>query len=155
MLFVILIWFQHTAARRRLGPANELLRHPHLCFNTQPPEGGWQRFLRPGALHIVSTHSRPKAAGSLKPLKLSWLKCFNTQPPEGGWIRCPLRGHTLPGFQHTAARRRLVPCYRDRAPSKGVSTHSRPKAAGRRVEQVANHRFVSTHSRPKAAGLKA
>ena len=33
----------------------------------------------------VSTHSRPKAAGSRH---LSWGKrqmCFNTQPPEGGW----------------------------------------------------------------------
>ena len=35
--------------------------------------------------------------------------CFNTQPPEGGWFTACLRGNTV-----------------------AVSTHSRPKAAGRR-----------------------
>ena len=171
---MILIWFQHTAARRRLGPANELLRHPHLCFNTQPPEGGWQRFLRPGALHIVSTHSRPKAAGSLKPLKLSWLKCFNTQPPEGGWLVLLCMIFPFTRFQHTAARRRLDTLPSSWAYAARVSTHSRPKAAGSVLQgpctfqrrfntqppeggwarQPAQSGFdrVSTHSRPKAAG---
>ena len=33
-------------------------------FNTQPPEGGWvMRLVLVYRLHIVSTHSRPKAAG--------------------------------------------------------------------------------------------
>ena len=35
------------------------------CFNTQPPEGGWQ--LKRQAF-FLSFHS------------------FNTQPPEGGWF---------------------------------------------------------------------
>ena len=35
---------------------------------------------------------------------------------------------------------------------KEVSTHSRPKAAGRRALWRGQLRFVSTHSRPKAAG---
>ena len=34
-----------------------------------------------------------------------------------------------------------------------VSTHSRPKAAGKSVEDLARVYEVSTHSRPKAAGL--
>ena len=34
-----------------------------FCFNTQPPEGGWQAYLSCAYLHT----------------------CFNTQPPEGGW----------------------------------------------------------------------
>ena len=34
-----------------------------ICFNTQPPEGGWQN---------------PKSEGCGK-------NSFNTQPPEGGW----------------------------------------------------------------------
>ena len=34
-----------------------------LCFNTQPPEGGW--------FHLNKTHIT--------------IKGFNTQPPEGGW----------------------------------------------------------------------
>ena len=33
----------------------------------------------------VSTHSRPKAAGSLRLYKRALGYCFNTQPPEGGW----------------------------------------------------------------------
>ena len=34
------------------------------CFNTQPPEGGWGRQLAEALpAMIVSTHSRPKAAG--------------------------------------------------------------------------------------------
>ena len=33
-------------------------------FNSQPPEGGWDVFIRPDQLGTeVSTHSRPKAAG--------------------------------------------------------------------------------------------
>ena len=37
--------------------------------------------------------------------------------------------------------------------SGGVSTHSRPKAAGRTGENHEATRIVSTHSRPKAAGF--
>ena len=77
-------------------------------FNTQPPEGGW--FNQDGRAVFfddVSTHSRPKAAGSRpfinraqarfqhtaarRRLGLPWragrrrMSRFNTQPPEGGW----------------------------------------------------------------------
>ena len=62
-----LLSFQHTAARRRL--ASNLLTAVvrMLCFNTQPPEGGWVRrgWIAAGKT-FVSTHSRPKAAGYLK-----------------------------------------------------------------------------------------
>ena len=58
-------------------------------------------------------------------------------------------------FQHTAARRRLVPNTVRRAGGDYVSTHSRPKAAGQMVELNQNRQMVSTHSRPKAAGLQA
>ena len=34
---------------------------------------------------LVSTHSRPKAAGSEKARALNNTLSFNTQPPEGGW----------------------------------------------------------------------
>ena len=36
-----------------------------IGFNTQPPEGGWSRFIKTERFFIVSTHSRPKAAGGL------------------------------------------------------------------------------------------
>ena len=38
-----------------------------MCFNTQPPEGGWQ-FPRN---------------------QIQAMDSFNTQPPEGGWHRLP------------------------------------------------------------------
>ncbi len=33
------------------------------CFNSQPPEGGWEVNRTVMAAMLVSTHSRPKAAG--------------------------------------------------------------------------------------------
>ena len=80
-----LVMFQHTAARRRLA-----LTSPAIPI-----------------LQSVSTHSRPKAAGSIPSKSRANPPCFNTQPPEGGW-------------------RADLPL----ALYKEVSTHSRPKAAG-------------------------
>ena len=57
-------------------------------FNTQPPEGGWAIGATPRVCETVSTHSRPKAAGHIGLLLLSTFLGFNTQPPEGGWFRC-------------------------------------------------------------------
>ena len=36
-----------------------------ICFNTQPPEGGWRSRPLMYWVMVVSTHSRPKAAGSV------------------------------------------------------------------------------------------
>ena len=55
--------------------------------------------------------------------------CFNTQPPEGG---CNGNGSA--------------------AKASGVSTRSRPKAAGKNASRFARIYEVSTRSRPKAAG---
>ena len=72
--------FQHAAARRRLGPSSlgRVLRN--FCFNTQPPEGGWEDALESLFSNMVSTHSRLKAAVSRS--------CFLP---------------TIKVFQHTAA----------------------------------------------------
>ena len=104
-----------------------------LSFNTQPPEGGWvEVFSVFKSQRLVSTHSRPKAAGSnfcslglcfafqhtaarrrLALIFALWVCVlrFNTQPPEGGWGDPPGAFATWQAdrFQHTAARRRLVP----------------------------------------------
>ncbi|EET43552.1 hypothetical protein NEISICOT_02640 [Neisseria sicca ATCC 29256] len=145
--------FQHTAARRRLGQHIDYSLHPKLRFNTQPPEGGWNRreakkcphgwFQHTAARrrlgkftnhHMmpdgVSTHSRPKAAGFLPRRRMQQRHSFNTQPPEGGWQDI---------FLFPLAHIR-------------VSTHSRPKAAGAHVDVDNPRPEVSTHSRPKAAG---
>ena len=58
-----------------------------MSFNTQPPEGGWFQLLHQGTHITVSTHSRPKAAGR----------------NSTAWRLAKSK------FQHTAARRRLVP----------------------------------------------
>ena len=125
----------------------QLVRHG---FNTQPPEGGWHS--------QADSPTQPKG--------------FNTQPPEGGWLILCQAKHGLQ-FQHTAARRRLAVsrliylpliCFNTQPPEGGwllnvyynpdvgVSTHSRPKAAGQGLTGPQGQRGVSTHSRPKAAG---
>ena len=123
----------------------------------------------------VSTHSRPKAAGSFCQIQKDQIICFNTQPPEGGWMAGYYAQEDKAQFQHTAARRRLVHLIPNLCRPQNVSTHSRPKAAGmvetrRCLSMVCFNtqppeggwillmrdflfpRRVSTHSRPKAAG---
>ena len=79
----------------------------------------------------VSTHSRPKAAGTNE----FYLEIYEK-------------------FQHTAARRRLASSLFKIMDTTRVSTHSRPKAAGcRKSSRDLLHSMVSTHSRPKAAGF--
>ena len=125
--------FQHTAARRRLV-VRSVPQYPSLCrFNTQPPEGGWVfTGLVRAVFAVVSTHSRPKAAGlflaSRRAMnagfqhtaarrrlasitKAAWMPMgFNTQPPEGGWMGRLVDLEIISVFQHTAARRRLGHC---------------------------------------------
>ena len=87
MISGLTISFQHTAARRRLD-REKMKKRGFFCFNTQPPEGGWMssiswmwmstlfqhtaarrrlervRYVQVSKI-IVSTHSRPKAAGQV------------------------------------------------------------------------------------------
>ncbi len=145
-------------------------------FNTQPPEGGWVhehltkpmmktfqhtaarrrlglRFVRIVDVVFVSTHSRPKAAGPprFETGCKGWFQHTAARRRLGSCLAyCPNR---LGVFQHTAARRRLgQPKIRER-PRCCVSTHSRPKAAGRGRLLQGRLILVSTHSRPKAAGI--
>ena len=109
MSLTAVLWgFQHTAARRRLADTLKPLS-VNGSFNTQPPEGGWVNAQDMDLNQIiVSTHSRPKAAGVARVQAGGSVQSFNTQPPEGGWL---------------AEAEKLVNRIR-------VSTHSRPKAAG-------------------------
>ena len=84
--FAVPFWFQHTAARRRLGDFIRSSMAFSRSFNTQPPEGGWLFNYRP----------------------LRRITSFNTQPPEGGWLVEAMMVQAFFMFQHTAARRRLV-----------------------------------------------
>ena len=102
------MWFQHTAARRRLVQHAKL---SNLRFNVSThsrPKAAGSAALFAAPVSAVSTHSRPKAAGYVPHHPYQTGIGFNTQPPEGGWRKC---GHTMNGwfrFQHTAARRRLA-----------------------------------------------
>ena len=72
-----------THSRPKAAVPFPMVQTATVCFNTQPPEGGWSSEDGAVAQLEVSTHSRPKAAGRLTILN-ALLLCFNTQPPEGG-----------------------------------------------------------------------
>ena len=105
------------AAGRRSPNSLSILR----SFNTQPPEGGWDKSCRIDTAKLrfqhtaarrrldqqnitrqdvtsVSTHSRPKAAGFHVNVVNVFKLCFNTQPPEGGWIAPQLTTSPFCGF---------------------------------------------------------
>ena len=122
--------FQHTAARRRLD-------FRESCFTD---------------CIQVSTHSRPKAAGSRLARYVPDAAEFQHTAARrrlGRFRSCRLK-KTM--FQHTAARRRLVVVTTTIKHGISVSTHSRPKAAGPFDSASCQTFGVSTHSRPKAAG---
>ena len=76
------------------------------CFNTQPTEGGWGSSTGQVERILVSTHSRPKAAGYLCHV-LDLVNGFQHTAARRrlGAVRLPSLSAFL--FQHTAARRRL------------------------------------------------
>ena len=77
----------------------------------------------------VSTHSRPKAAGSHISQYRKGRMFQHTAARRR--LGIPQRQACIGSlFQHTAARRRLVGDYAGLGVSHQVSTHSRPKAAG-------------------------
>ena len=122
--------FQHTAARRRLGAFVGQGCRVH-GFNTQPPEGGWEnkpnkkkngyRFQHTAARRrlvllivqillrcSVSTHSRPKAAGSAMMVFKTVNSMFQHTAARRRLGLSSTQKFQHLGFQHTAARRRLA-----------------------------------------------
>ena len=79
--------FQHTAARRRLGPFPHRFQQTIQFQHTAARRRLGETPAVVKGFKPVSTHSRPKAAG----LGLNYFETdkerFNTQPPEGGWGR--------------------------------------------------------------------
>ena len=199
-LYILMAFlFQHTAARRRLEPFLPTYHKRVSCFNTQPPEGGWDMTslwepkqigfntqppeggwlvnrVKTG-LSGLSFNTQPPEGGwpflptyhkrvscfNTQPPEGGWfsghfsqtcISCFNTQPPEGGWLYSRSDSLFCSLFQHTAARRRLVRGQGRAETFLIVSTHSRPKAAGMLQLGMSDSEIVvSTHSRPKAAGF--
>ena len=109
--------FQLTAARRRLVVFIDWFGF-RICFNSQPPEGGWD---------MLRKHE-------------GFSEGFNSQPPEGGWLLCLLQKLIQNRFQLTAARRRLGrPFFKHAAPSR---FNSQPPEGGWRIVPF-NHRFAA------------
>ena len=144
--------FQHTAARRRLAAPSRFPLSNKQFQHTAARRRLAVREEKERVRYVVSTHSRPKAAGlfTCKPIKA---KRFQHTAARRRLARNLRFGAMSKLFQHTAARRRLV-CVVNRAGVDSfVSTHSRPKAAGSAPSGKPFTVTVSTHSRPKAAGL--
>ena len=76
-------------------------------FNTQPPEGGWAVDSDGEIIAAVSTHSRPKAAGSIWDNLNGWFEFQHTAARRRLALLVSVK-NAEQVFQHTAARRRLV-----------------------------------------------
>ena len=104
---ILLVKFQHTAARRRLATVSSAdwagLGFQHTAARRRLVSAA----VLAGCTDVVSTHSRPKAAGS-------YIAPFHAELFVSTHSRPKAAGHLLnKGLPHTL-----------------VSTHSRPKAAG-------------------------
>ena len=126
-----------------------------VCFNTQPPEGGWMPFEHQSVIILKFQHTAARRRLEILLCRTHWslmfqhtaarrrletnryignlMVSFNTQPPEGGWLCTSSLACIMKMFQHTAARRRLVHTSLLLHQLVQVSTHSRPKAAGSEI----------------------
>ena len=124
--------FQHTAARRRL--ANLPNGYPH--YRRFQHTAARRRLDRPAQACVsparVSTHSRPKAAGTWYLQQVYTPLLFQHTAARRRLASVCLAVTNCRKFQHTAARRRLGTSIDGKPITAGVSTHSRPKAAGHR-----------------------
>ncbi len=130
-------------------------RSLRLCFNTQPPEGGWTVFVRPLSEFKEFQHTAARRRLVPQGFDSSRNHMFQHTAARRRLARCPCLPPPLHQFQHTAARRRLGFDGFLFGFVSEVSTHSRPKAAGYPCLPIGFRLPVSTHSRPKAAGLYA
>ena len=143
--------FQHTAARRRLE-SKTLLLLPYPCFNTQPPEGGWDGLdLSADNETIVSTHSRPKAAGPVIGVQYSMQEFQHTAARRRLAFPAPLPQACFL-FQHTAARRRLAKPCKQLVAHKGFNTQP-PEGGWENILGFVNY-YDSFNTQPPEGGWK-
>ena len=80
-----------------------LIDYCSACFNTQPPEGGWDgndTFF----ISLDRFNTQPPEGGWVRADKSAEkAQGFNTQPPEGGSRLNTSLAAVPDGFQHTAA----------------------------------------------------
>ena len=77
-------------------------------FNTQPPEGGWMilRILSSDIIEFQHTAARRRLAGFVRHRRMPAIVSTHSRPKAAGL--CAKKTHTASAFQHTAARRRLA-----------------------------------------------
>ena len=122
-----------------------------LGFNTQPPEGGWNYGVKM-VTDFCRFNTQPPEGGWVRlSFSFSVIIRFNTQPPEGGWQSALPSALPLPMFQHTAARRRLVDKAAFCITTSSFNTQP-PEGGWAKLADIYTQTGVSTHSRPKAAG---
>ena len=132
LLFTALKSFQLTAARRQLETYLVPNLPLELRFNSQPPEGSWAAFFA-AAMWACSFNSQPPEGGWLfYKSKQTAKRRFNSQPPEGGWWHSPKLILHRKSFNSQPPEGGWL-IYLHDARTERVSTHSRPKAAGRPV----------------------
>ena len=144
--------FQHTAARRRLVTLYLAIDFS-LCVSTHSrPKAAGFFILTKSFFPSVSTHSRPKAAGDVGRQCTNTSAGFNTQPPEGGWLTFDSCSIDLSCFNTQPPEGGWLPTICTYGALLTVSTHSRPKAAGRQQSNVkSNCMFQHTAARRRLA----
>ena len=105
-------------------------------------------------IYNVSTHSRPKAAGAKMYLPSSVLNSFQHTAARRRLESKPDLERFIRVFQHTAARRRLVYHFARRFLPGYVSTHSCPKAAGKKTAQRRSNRRCFNTQPPEGGWVK-
>ena len=106
MLLLFLLMFQHTAARRRLEKILKSDVDKYIVSTHSRPKAAGYKMIFGTKETLVSTHSRPKAAGykMIFGTKETLVSTHSRPKAAGGslWQRA-----CREMFQHTAARRRL------------------------------------------------
>ena len=147
-LGIIPIRFQHSAARRRLQTKGSNSSFFSVSTLSRPKAAGTvESPLR--SISNVSTLSRPKAAGLSSELKLVCIVVSTLSRPKAAARIITISSSGI-RFQHSAARRRLNPFFRQ------IQTHcsfnTQPPEGGCATGcNAASDGWVSTLSRPKAA----
>ena len=99
----------------------------------------------------VSTHSRPKAAGQRSTIQ-QFYHMFQHTAARRRLAKIRWKHNILKLFQHTAARRRLGRGNKVSFGEFGFQHTAARRRLGKRCSFRPRQHFVSTHSRPKAAG---
>ena len=123
-----------------------------VSTHSRPKAAGPYSQMQTARVIFVSTHSRSKAVGCCVCPRSLGERGFNTQPPEGGWAPVRAMRHRFQVSTHNRPKAAGISSYQ-RPCVQDVSTHSRLKAAGHGGRRRADAMGVSTHSRLKAAGV--